>query len=284
MPLPESLQPVRVTWQLWDALWHPPRRHPLFHRLRDVPRATHSTRAWLVLGLAGLLFGGILLMSIALGGLTLVVIAGGLALSSTLIGTRWVQAISGAIAQMHADGRYDLLAISPLAGLGAMWGVAQGYVHRYDDIQRIGRVTRWLALFGLGLLVPAVLADWLIGASGQLTVALLPIIGGSVLIGLDYRQTLVTAVLVGLLIPTWRMSATTTRLFASLAFVALQAVIYALLALFYVFLLLALMAIIAPPLANGIALVSGLGAYYLARDLILTGVLWGVLVRWRNHS
>jgi len=268
---------MRVTWQLWDALWHPARRHPLFQRLRDAPPPKRSAQVWL----AGGLIGGILLVSVARGGLTLVVVAGGLALGSTLIGERQAQAISGEIAQMHADGRYDLLAISPLAGSGAMWGVAQGYVHRYDDIRRIGRVTRWLALFGLGLLVLAVLADWLIGASGQLSVALLPIIGGSVLIGLDYRQMLVTAVLVGLLIPTWRMSATTTRLLTSLAFVSLQAVTYSLLAVFYAFVRLILLATIAPPLANGIALVLGLGAYYLARDLMLTGLLWGVLVRWR---
>ncbi|MCA9915982.1 MAG: hypothetical protein KC496_21655 [Anaerolineae bacterium] len=207
---------VFLTWKLWNALYYPPRKNPLFRRMMDRQRWRLPT-AWLT-GLVILGFGAGCALFFRFPELALALAFSlGIGAPISMIGAHgsilalwWAWHISDTLLDARREQQDDLLGMLPGGLLGAGWLISAGLMHRGDWLRQAHSFMRPVLLMVVGLLVILVLVSlaWLALAGRPITAnGLTLIIGVYSLIALglafwfDHIQSILLAPLLGLLLP-----------------------------------------------------------------------------------
>ena len=203
-----------LTFRLWRALKRPPTRNPLFRRAYIRPE---EPAPWYVgcVQWAGVL---IFLPIIALAGL--------------IYGFGWSVGIAGLLCRERENRRFDLLALTPPGPLGMSWAAALGYLTHHRTFRNINQTGNllvravFMALFisGAGLLftLSGLMSTPLLITFALYTVTL------CVALLVDQAQSLVAAVLVGILAADAAGSRLGAQLYAFALYAGLQLVTYVL--------------------------------------------------------
>ena len=115
-----------TTWQLWRALNHPSKDHPLYQHVRDdiYDDRTRWTRRLQNLLTQGQLWLWPLLFMTNMRTIPLVIFGG------TLGGMIWATIISSRIHAEQDKHHYDLLCVTPDGIIGVVWAIITGCLHR----------------------------------------------------------------------------------------------------------------------------------------------------------
>jgi len=294
-------QPMFLTWQLWNALRFPMRRHPIFNYARklDVSSDKPSLR-WRFLQV--LAFVSVILFAIMLPVPAIITALGlvvGLPLlliifNGTVLGTVLVMGIASTIASARKDNRFELMSISLEGGLGVSWLLATGMIHRRNWHKTIYRLLKWvvtLILILLGLAMFMLLIGTFASESEllrqQQANVLRDVINISLIVAvlwLDHIQSLVIALVLGIVIPTIIRTELQLRTMVTVIYLIIQFCTY--LAIFILYRLIDI--IFTGIWANsfmvsiGITVLSIL-AFYLMREAIISA-LWRLMLKQYDAS
>ena len=294
-------RPMFLTWQLWNALRFPMRRHPIFKYARKLTTSSDKpSLQWRWMQIIALL--SVILFAIflpvpaiitALGlvlGLPLLLIV----FNGTLLGSVLVTGIASTIASAQKDNRFELMSISLEGGLGLSWLLATGTIHRRNWHKTIYRLVKWVVMLVLVLLSLAILM-LLIGTftsesellrQQQLNV-LRDVINISLIVAvlwLDHIQSLVIALVLGMVLPTIIRAEIQLRTMATVIYLVIQLCTY-----LAVFVLYRLIDIIFTGLWTNNFIVSvaitivSILAFYLMREAIISA-LWRVMIKQYDAS
>jgi hypothetical protein len=234
---------VIMTWMLWNALHYPQWKHPIFRHIQQQktppkPFAWYWTLllALLVLGVAGFaaLFPVPALLSFL--GLAVGIPAFVLVFNGTILGLYWVGAIAETLARENRHGRFDLLSLTPDGSFGVSWRLAVAVIHRQNSLNTVYRLVRGVALavllvlafIALMLMIGTVFAELSPQRESQIRILLdVLMIGLTVLFfWADHIQSILIALLLGLLLPHFQRNEGLLKLIAPLSFLALQCINY----------------------------------------------------------
>lgn len=280
-----------VTWKIWKTLRYPLRWHPIFRRIHTQENSVNrnslfwrTTQA--VAGLAAVLFVIRFPTPALIAGLGLMVAIPTLILvfNGTVLGAYWVAAVSSTLAQEYQDRSFDLMALTPRGALGVSWLICTGTIHRGDWLRSSYRILRWVLLFVLvllgfasaGLVVSALLSGSALMLENQLRivfeVSMVGVIAAALWI--DHVQSIVTACLLGVLLPAYLPQSGQIHELARIIYLLLQTAVYVLIMLTYFSLRLLIFDIFSGLFFKGLllALVTLL-AFYLLREAIIN-LLW----------
>lgn len=284
-----------LTWQLWNALRFPMRRHPIFNHARtpsdssDVP-----SPFWRWLGRIALVC--VILFAMMFPVPTLMTSIGfaiGLPLllilfNGTALGIILVTGISKTIASAQKSTRFELMSVSAEGALGVSWLLATGTIHRRNWLKVIYRLVKWVVMLVLVLLALAIFM-LLLGTitsesellrQQQLNV-LRDVINMSLLVAvlwLDHVQSIVIAIVLGIVLPTIIRVEVQLVSMATMIYLIIQCCTY--LAIFVVY---RLIDIILSGLWGDMFIISiavtfiSIMTFYLTREAII-GVLWRIML------
>ncbi|MEL7433538.1 MAG: hypothetical protein AAFN11_06295 [Chloroflexota bacterium] len=235
-----------LTWILWDALRNPQSQHPIFrhaHRQRPVSEADRRfwRRVWAGIGIS------IVILSIvapvptlpALLTSGLLIPRGLLLFSGTVLGCIWITRISTSLAHTKISGKYDLLRLTPADDFDSNWLLSTGIVHHRGWLNTVYRIVRGLALT-LGVLLSLVIFMGALTYVSQIMsdgtqdtsyywdaffTVLLPLIFVTGL-WLDHLQSILVALLIGMLLPERITSTNFVRWLAPLVYLLVQTLTY----------------------------------------------------------
>ncbi|MCB9450655.1 MAG: hypothetical protein H6672_04405 [Anaerolineaceae bacterium] len=274
-----------ITRRVWRALLDPPGVHPLFHRIVLLPPSVPRHYFTLANAIVNLVLGvGSHLPTLLLLLMPLILLILGVA-----YGLDCALRISTAIARSHEDDTYALLALTPGGAIEASWALCASTLYRNRDFSRLRATVNGTLIVGL-VLTPVIALFSILFATGLtgrfLTmldvftnfVNLLTVLA---VLYLEYVQSTVQGVLVGMLIPTYVQNRLDANIFALLTFLLLQIAVYA------AFLLLGftLLPILLDSLALDIGWVTMLlaalrvGLFYGIREAVIAGVWWRLMTR-----
>lgn len=285
---------VFLTWKLWNALYFPPRKHPLFRRMMDRKR-WRLPASWLVV-LVVIAFGAgcalffrfpeialALAFSLGIGVPILMIGAHG-----SILALWWALQISDELLDVRREQQDDLLGVSPGGLLGTGWLISAGLIHRGDWLRQAHNFMRPVLLMVVGSLVILVLAAfvWLLLDGSPIDVNGLTLIVGIyslIALGLafwfDHVQSILLAPLLGLLLPHVLRDRFLIRAMLLLGFPLLQIGILLLAYTIYqlwVLLIFSLMQSIL--LGYALAMLLGLLTFFLMRETLLA-LLWRAVLR-----
>lgn len=190
-----------ITWRLWNALYDPLRKHPLFARGQQkmLPRTNGFPQLrWLLLG-AGVvvvvLAAFLVFLLVALLLVLLVLLA---LLSGAALGGYWAMQSSERLAAERDN--FPLWESTPRGAVGVSWLLATGIVHRSGALHELRHVLRWLLRVALALVGIVVLLV-VFASGGRQTTFLLDMIALAMLLvalWLDYVQSAVFGTVYGL--------------------------------------------------------------------------------------
>jgi hypothetical protein len=290
---------MKITWELWHIIRHPPPQHPVF------ARAVHQTGLALTPGmkrvLGGLLLLGVIALLFISLPLALILLIYGIVLVPVVLlffngmfyGLYRAIDIGVTLAQEYQRGTFDLLRVTPPGGATMEWLISAGCLHRGNLLIQINRVVRSfvrsvpLALIGIGIFVLLSFTTAQDADRWALSLHMLEIISGLLafcaICYLDHVQSTITACLSGIVAAQTTRSTLEVRLWAALLFLGLQLGAYG---------LIFLMSSMAVLLVRGIGGMTPLtillgaalivGVYYLVRGAII-GALWR-LTLYQTHT
>lgn len=231
-----------ISFRIWQALHHPPRKHPLFRLIllqaqREVPRPTNVFFMWMMF-ITGFAF-----CWTAIYDWLAMFFVVGLLMLNTVYSVLWSTAISGAIVDEKEQNRYDLLAAMPVGTFGISWAMGTGSLHRRSSFMwvpffiRLGVLITMITLFVVLAITLFVLEhDTIRSASYTANFDLIPLIirgfGLVIVFYIDHVYSVIQAMLVAMAAPVDVLSGVEARLRTFLGFLALQAVIYGMSGLF----------------------------------------------------
>lgn len=287
-------QSLFLTWQLWNSIRFPVWRHPIFLYARK-PRQLEDEAFSLWRWLPGILLAFVILFAMILPLPALIASAGFIAVlpillilfNGTVLGTILVAGISTTIASARKSNRFELMSISGEGALGVSWLLATGTVHRRNWLKTIYRLVRWvvsLVLALLGLAIVMLLFSIFTSESDALRQQqfrfLYEVINISLLVAilwLDHIQSLVIAVVLGILLPLITRLEVQIANVGTIIYLSIQSGTY--LALFVIY---RLMDTIFTELWGNSFIVSitvtllSIVTFYLIRDAII-GLLWRLI-------
>jgi len=231
-----------ITWRLWRALQHPPVQHPLYRRVLLLrPAAGVRLDEALTFRFLWRLALPILFVSIfALTPIILPLIVVSpvlLPLIANLRGGVWAVKTGGAIARENEQGTYDLLALLPFGAFGANWVIGSGCLYRgssFADLQTFVRILMHFLLLVLGIAL--VIAIILMAAEppspkplesqGQVFMTLVNLAALIAAFYIDYVQSVIVGILVGMLAPAHAHNRFDTRAWGLFSYLFLQVSTY----------------------------------------------------------
>ena len=225
-------------WQLWRALNHPPRHHPLFqytltHAKKEEPRVAPGFFMWIFMCSTMSLIWTVIFDWLPYIFITAII------LLNTVYALRWALRISGTIVSEKESQRYDLLAALPIGMLGTSWAISTGCLHRRSSFRWLPYLMLMLAVMTtitmviMGLLTTFVLStdlntEALLANLNLLEIAILtvPFTFGFYI---DQLYSILIATLIGMVATIDVQNSTDARLRAAIIFATIQLAIYALL-------------------------------------------------------
>jgi hypothetical protein len=231
-----------VVWTilLWQNLKNPPPLHPVFASVHHSSMQTFMRIGLLLLAIVllavlvsspavmiviGLIFSSVVLLAVTI-------------LNGSLLGLYWSGKIAEQVAAWQLEDRLELLELTPLGLLGGAWSIAQGVVQRGQWLQKIARIYRrviGIVVILFVLVVLSVVLDPSTARSAALesgqslfladAIVLVSLV---VVVWLDHIQSILMAVLIGLLVPCFLDSPLAARITAWLTFTVVQVIFYSL--------------------------------------------------------
>jgi hypothetical protein len=232
-----------ITWRIWRILRYPLRQNEIF---KWVWREFHNEPTpiepqWnipirMLMMFLGISFGMVLIpvvMVIALLSLLtfpfLILMFNG-----TILGVRWVLSITNKVSYHLRGERSQLLNATPRGTLGLSWIMATVCVHRGDMLRTAYRLIRSVTGILVGLLVVGLIyiAAHLPNSPLRdnqivLLVDLIGLLAFMIAAWLDHIQSIVLAVLIGIVAPTYRGERLLIRFTALSVYLTLQMIFYA---------------------------------------------------------
>ncbi|MGJ3240389.1 MAG: hypothetical protein ACFE0Q_16900 [Anaerolineae bacterium] len=284
-----------LTWHLWSAVRYPRRQHPIFrYGFRQRFAGTRSGGDWrgvqigigLFVGLFAVIFpvqALVIGLGVAISLPVLMLIGNG-----TVLGLIWMLAISQAIATAQAKQQFDLMQLSPAGALGVAWMLATGIVHRdgwhrqsYRVVLRVLRAV--LILLGIACVVMLMLiastpSAGLRAEQARFIGDILQLCLLALALWLDHVQSILIALLLGILAPTFLKDALPRRTLLVLIFVVTQILTYLLVLVIY-----QLARVIALSLLGMLwftpllLMIIGVFSLFALRETIMS-ILWQVMV------
>lgn len=290
-----------LTWKLWHTLNHPPTAHPLFWRTlyntTTYASGTHLSRLdKLSIGYLCLFTGLIFLSNHIPQGLqstliTLLLVFLAIPiivpvmfllrntiLSGTFHGLRWALSINRLIARERTNCTYELLSLLPTGILPSLWALSMGCLYSNNRFNRVVdlhiTVLRFIIMLGFIVLFTLSMQETI----SHIRVIALFIIHVAALIALlhiEFVQSLVISVLLGMVIPLHTISPLDARIWTIGSFLFIQANTYTLTCIFSLLIVPAVfhrLDISGWPLYLA-QIISALAVIYVLRELIST-LLW----------
>jgi hypothetical protein len=232
-----------ITWMLWNALRYPQWKHPIFRYIQQQktkakPFAWYWRLLLLVLVLVIAAFVALFPLPALLSVLAFAVgiPAFALVFNGTILGLYWVGAIAEALARENRHGRFDLLSLTPDGSFGVSWRLAVAVINRHDWLNTIYRLIKGVVL---GTLVVLAFAVFML-IMGAFFAEISPqrenqirILFDVLMIGLaviffwaDHIQSILIALLIGLLLPQFQRDEGLLKLLAPIGFLVMQCLIY----------------------------------------------------------
>lgn len=293
-------QPMFLTWQLWNALRYPMRRHPIFLFAQQPHLEQHqNSRTIWFLGIGA----GLLLFILALISLTatlVTILALGLILpaliflfNGTVLGLNWVANLNGLLFRSYRNQRFDLMSITPYGVLGVYWLIASGIVHRNNRLKQVYRIVNWvvslvvamLLLASLMLLFGALTAGNDVMRQTQFNV-LRDVISITTLVlalWLDHIQSIVISISVGIL-TSRLLSQQQLQWLSPILFLIIQLISYIVIFITYILLRVIIIGLFGTTLLSSILIaISTLTILYLWREAIISG-LWRLILHYHDTT
>lgn len=168
------------------------------------------------------------LSSLSTGLNPIILFVGFIMLGGTLHGVDWALAISDTVAQARANNMLDLLSTTPRGAIGAVWSLALSQLHRassfftrYDRRRRI-----FLSLGTLLLVLIFVLGGTVLNTAfadlDPLLVGVLSSFALLVAVYMDYIQSIVVSLLVGMIVPSFSQQRFDAQVFGLSGFLVAQ--------------------------------------------------------------
>jgi hypothetical protein len=216
-----------ISWQLWLALHRPPVFHPLYQRVLKERHDSVWRHAWWFVAAGAIL----LLFAFPALLLPLVLISPvlGALFAATLNGINWTAHIASTIAYQRRHNLFDIIAVSPEGPFNICWILATARLHYQDSLDKALTEAHFIIQFiGLGglMLVIGLLIAPTSEQRLQALVGFLILMTLMAAIYIDYAQTVVTSVLIGILAGHATRSAIDSRLWAMVGFITLQVTLY----------------------------------------------------------
>lgn len=292
-----------ITLTLWRALQSPYETHPTYRVVRAgryqrfyaIP--PQNRLAWPTIGFEGVL-GKIVgvfavMMFLCAGGWLFIVpllfiLPALFFITGTLNGTSITVGISGHLARERQHKREILMGVTPSGISGMTWAICSGVYHRNSTLGKfrftIGSIYQAIyiglviinIILGGHWLISMIRDQQLIPADQTLTTALLFLMG-SIAFHADYIQSILMGTIIGMLVPTYIHNPSDARAISIGAFLTLQFLLYALVAMI-VFLIL-------PPLfdAFNVSSIVALSASSLIIFIGLREIALNLLWRYVAH-
>jgi|GEM_PF-7078260 len=284
-----------LTWQLWNALRFPQRRHPIFHYARKQSTSRESSSRWWRV-LLFLAFASFIIFAIVIPVPAIVVTVGAaitiplmmILFNGTVLGTLWAVNVSDTIATAYQDNRFELLSLSSQGAYGVLWLLCCGVVHRNNRLKTVYRIVRWvvsLVLVLLGIAIAMMIFGAITAGSEQLQQQQLNVLRDVIqiclivcVLWLDHIQSILVAVMVGLVLPAFIKDKTQLRGITPIIYLAIQ--VFSYLAIFVMY---AVIGIVLREVFGNTFIVSLMIAFttilsfYLIRESIIAG-LWRVML------
>jgi hypothetical protein len=246
-----------LTWRLWRRLRQPAEDSPIYRRAFG---ERGPAVPWYV-GCAELI--------------GFILIAPMLLLMGPVYGVAWTVGISGNLAALMSHGEYDLLSLTPGGPLTVAWAIARATLDRNGTFANASARNTWAGRLMIVLLVYfAAVISPRSRAGEPIAVPLLELAALMAFISVDHVQSIVFAVLIGMLAPTVATDRSSIRITALAGYVGVQLGSYLAALLIIVTFDTVLGAAGAPELLRAaLALVGGLLLFAVGREWLLHG-LW----------
>lgn len=279
-----------LTWRLWQALCHPPYRHPLFARTASASfgstpllRALRFAAFYVTACTLFTLSWPIILSSPAL------VLLSAAASANTLYSLTWAARIGSAIAREHEQKSYDLLCLLPVGALGAGWALSTAHLHRSALFRTLRLLMHSLALALLGALLTIIPVMLTLASGSPASYGLFLLLDyGAALAAafyFDHVQSVTLAYLIGMITASIARNRINAQLWSAGFFLLLQGLVYLLILILGIVLLpAALHRLHLSQVAINVVLpIICLAAFYAVREAIIR-LLWRLLAHEFNAS
>lgn len=229
-----------ITWKLWRVLKIPPHSDPIFRHSSHYYRSSGPWRKYLDYILLIVVFTAVVaylrtsLLSLSTGLSPFILFIGLILLGGTIYGVDWALAISDAVAVARTNNTLDLLCITPRGAIGATWTLGLSQLHRASGFRSryAGRRKVFFSL-GVGFFLLTFALGWMVltatnanvGSLLDLTALLVGVLSGFVLLVatyVDFIQSIVVSVLVGMIVPTFSRQRFDAQLWAMSGFLVAQ--------------------------------------------------------------
>jgi hypothetical protein len=229
-----------MTWKLWRVLKAPPHSDPIFRRSTQTHHPPSRWRRYLdylVWVVVIALFVGYLrqsFLSLSNDLSPFIIFIGLIALGGTIYGVDWALAVSDTVALARENKTLDLLSITPRGAIGAVWALGLSQLHRASNFHN-RNTSRRRVFFSLGtglLLISVALGGMMLTVSNSnllpmldltaLFVAVLSSFALLVAVYVDYIQSIVVSLFVGMIVPTFSRQRFDTQVWALTSFLSIQ--------------------------------------------------------------
>lgn len=270
-----SVMPMMLTWRLWRGLKKPAAQHPLFLRVLNTPPLIMP---WYI-ACSVIVIAPFLLLP-------------ALVFMSGVYGLRWAVMIANSIAKEQESGMYELIALTPVGAFGSSRAIMTACLHRNESLAQLQSLGAWALRITFGIVL--MLSLEMVSAPiirydvdpflGQIITPLY-LLMLCIAVYIDHVQSIVTAELVGMLVPIYVRRRQDAGIGAGTAYTVLQVGSYALtLLLGFALLSPVLDAVPIAPQARTIVLpFLRLAIFYGVREVMI-GWLWRTLVRETNAA
>lgn len=206
-----------LTWKLWRWLKKPLVGHPLYQRIVTNPP---FIMPW-YLGCVLILISPLLLLP-------------AMVFLSAVYGLRWAMQIASHIAHEREFGMYELLAISPPGRLGINRTIISACLYRNESLEQVQAAGAWM-MRGFFTLVFMLIGASITGnfipedvtAPAGAVIILIYLFTMAAAVYVDHLQSIVLAVLVGMLIPAYATRRIDAGAGAFIGYLTVQIVTYA---------------------------------------------------------
>jgi uncharacterized membrane protein len=229
-----------MTWKLWRVLNIPPAGDPIFRHAAHYYQSPGRWRRLLdyiafivvITLLVAYLRASFLALSTDLNPLILFV--GLVLLGGTIYGFDWALAISDTVALARTNHTLDLLCITPRGAIGAIWSLGLSQLHRASSFRNryAGRRRVFFSLGAVLLLLLFALGGMVLTATNAearplldltaLLVGMLSSFAFLVATYLDFIQSIIVGVLVGMIVPSFSRQRSDAQLWAASGFLVAQ--------------------------------------------------------------
>jgi hypothetical protein len=210
---------------LWRALRHPQSTHPLFVRFNRIhlPNRNPSVVWWFVIGV-------LLCVIITF----IVVLPFMFTVFVNIQSLNWLQTISSSITREKERRTHDLLSVLPAGIPFAHWMIGTAHIYREDTFSLLRTFARAFIFLAIGFVLVLTLIALLDSDTGSFTITevLLPI-ALTFVIYLDFMQTIILALVIGMAAPMMARTVIDARVLSFVLFAMVQLVAYIVLLISY---------------------------------------------------